>query len=216
MTGDRSVSLSSQFMFEQLRKHLPCADMVWSGEGLQAAVLVALTDEREPRVILGRRAGHLRLHPGEIAFPGGKREPTDLSPWSTALREAHEEIGLESGAVQRLGELAMRVTRSNFQVYPRVAKIPATVNIVADPTEFDSVFMLPLAVFARKETYTLEKMSDERGSIMVPHYRINDDNIWGVTAAILVQLANLALDAGLAVAPLGQPYTVSIDSPREN
>jgi len=186
--------------------------MAWSGEGLQAAVLVALTDERQPRVILGRRAGHLRLHPGEIAFPGGKREPEDYSPWTTALREAHEEIGLEPDTVQRLCTLEMRVTRSQFQVYPRVAKVPAALEIVADPTEFDSVFMTPLAMFASPEAYKLERMSDERGSIMVPHYRINGDNIWGVTAAVLVQLVNLVFDAGLAVAPLGQPYTVPTDS----
>jgi len=209
---DSFPTVSPQSVFDRLCGSLPCEDVAWSGEGLQAAVLVALTDERQPRVILGRRAGHLRLHPGEIAFPGGKREPEDFSPWTTALREAHEEIGLEPGTVQRLGEVETRVTRSEFQVYPRVAKVPAGVEIVADPTEFDSVFMTPLALFASQETYKLEKMSDERGSIMVPHYRINGDNIWGVTAAVLVQLVNIVFDAGLAVTPLGQPYTVPTDS----
>ena len=200
-------------MFEQLGDKLPGQDKPWSGGGLQAAVLVALTDEREPQVVLGRRAAHLRLHPGEIAFPGGKREPQDVSPWATALREAHEEIGVQPSTVQRLGELATRVTRSNFQVYPCVAKIPNNCELVVDASEFDSAFMTPLARFARAEHYTLEKMSDERGSIMVPHYAINGDSIWGVTAAVLVQLVNLVFDAGLAVAPLGQPYTTPTDLP---
>ena len=72
--------------------------------------------------------------------------------------------------------------------------------MVVDAQELESVFMTPLIVFAQRETYRLEEMSDERGSLMVPHYQINDDNIWGVTAAVLVQLANLVLDAGLPVA----------------
>ncbi len=192
-------------VFDQLRSSLPCDGLDWSGEGLQAAVLVALTDEPEPRVILARRAQHLRLHPGEIAFPGGKRESQDASPWVTALREAQEEIGLEPSLVQPLGELAPRVTRTNFQVHPCVAKVPGQFDMVVDPQELESVFLTPLPVFAQRETYRLEKMTDERGSLMVPHYQINNDNIWGVTAAVLVQLANLVLDAGLPVAPANTP-----------
>lgn len=187
-------------VFDRLCNRLPCDDRAWSGDGLQAAVLVALTDEAEPRVILGRRAQHLRLHPGEIAFPGGKREPHDTSPWETALREAHEEIGLEPGLVQRLGEFLPRVTRSDFQVYPCVAKVPDNFTMVVDTAELQSVFMTPLSSFALSENYRLENMSDERGSRMVPHYQIKGDNIWGVTAAVLVQLVNLVLDADLPVA----------------
>ena len=187
-------------VFDRLRGGLPCDGLDWSGGGLQAAVLVAITEEPEPQVILARRARHLRLHPGEIAFPGGKREPQDSSPWATALREAQEEIGLDPNLVQPLGELAPRVTRTNFQVHPCVARVPGQFDMVVDTQELESVFMTPLIVFAQRETYRLEEMSDERGSLMVPHYQINDDNIWGVTAAVLVQLANLVLDAGLPVA----------------
>ena len=192
-------------VFDRVRSSLPCDGLDWSGGGLQAAVLVALTEQPEPRVILGRRAQHLRLHPGEVAFPGGKREPQDASPWVTALREAHEEIGLEPSLVQSLGEVVPRVTRTGFQVHPCVAKVPEAFDMVVDPAELESVFLTPLAVFAQPETYRLEKMSDERGSLLVPHYQINDDNIWGVTAAVLVQLVNLVLDARLPVAPLSAP-----------
>ena len=186
-------------VFERLRSCLPCDGFAWCGEGLQAAVLVALTDESEPRVILGRRARHLRLHPGEVAFPGGKREPEDASPWATAIREAGEEIGLDSSLVKPLGELAPLVTRSEFEVHPCVAKVPAVFDMVVDPVELESVFMTPLAVFADKRSYRLEKMSDERGSQMVPHYQINGDNVWGITATVLVQLVNLVMDAGLPI-----------------
>jgi 8-oxo-dGTP pyrophosphatase MutT (NUDIX family) len=191
-------------LFEQLRDGLVCDAAPWAGGGLQAAVLVALTDEGEPQVILARRAKHLRLHPGEIAFPGGKREVEDVSPWDTAKREAWEEIGLEPAMVHSLGELSPLVTRSNFEVYPCIAKIPAVFDMVVDPGELESVFMTPLATFADKGNYRLELMSVEGGSRMVPHYQINQDNVWGVTAAVLVQLVNLVLNANLDLGVTGR------------
>jgi 8-oxo-dGTP pyrophosphatase MutT (NUDIX family) len=191
------MSEGSGELFQRLRDRLPEMSPLWSGDGLQAGVLVALTEESVPRVVLGRRAQHLRLHPGEIAFPGGKREPEDESHWATAVREAHEEIGLEPALVQPLGELSVLITRSDFQVHPCVAAVPSQFDMVVDPTEMESAFLVPLQDFARKENYRLEKMTDQGGTRMVPHYQMGKDNIWGVTATVLVQLVNLAFDAGL-------------------
>lgn len=186
---------------ERLQQHLPLAQLPWRGSGLQAGVLVAITQEREPRVILGRRAAHLRLHPGEIAFPGGKREPEDATPWATALREAHEEIGLQPSLVKPLGELPSLYTRTDFEVHPCVALVPETFDMVVDPGELDSVFLTPLATLASRNHYHLEKIQEKDGTRWVPHYQINDDNIWGVTAKILVQVVNLALGASLELDP---------------
>ncbi|MFT6051126.1 MAG: 8-oxo-dGTP pyrophosphatase MutT (NUDIX family) [Halioglobus sp.] len=186
---------------KRLQEHLPLAQLPWRGSGLQAGVLVAITDEREPNVILGRRAAHLRLHPGEIAFPGGKREVEDATPWATALREAHEEIGLQPELVTPLGELPPLYTRTHFQVHPCVALVPETFDRVVDPEELDSVFFTPLATLASGRHYHLEKMQDNGVTRWVPHYQINGDNIWGVTAQILVQVVNLALGANLELDP---------------
>ena len=184
-------------VFAKLGAQLDLQALPWTGQGAQAGVLVALTDEPDPRVILGRRALHLRLHPGEIAFPGGKREVEDASPWATAIREAEEEVGIAQDLPEALGQLAPLVTRSGFEVYPCIAKVPAQLDLIVDPGEFDSVFLPPLAQFADQHCYRLEAMSDGKRTVMVPHYQINDDNVWGVTAAVLAQLANMALDAGL-------------------
>lgn len=183
-------------LFLALDEHLPLDGLAWSGEGLQAAVLVALTEEPRPQVVLGRRGQHLRLHPGEIAFPGGKREPDDYSPWLTAKREAWEEVGLEPDLVHPLGELAPLVTRTGFEVHPCVARVPALLELVVDPSEFDCVFLRELDVFADPDLFRLEEMWDGERHRMVPHYQVGDDNVWGVTAAILAQLANVAYDAG--------------------
>lgn len=66
-----------------------------------------------------------------------------------------------------------------------------------DPGEFDSLFLAPLATFANHDIFRLEQMSDGEHIRMVPHYQMADDNIWGVTAAVLAQLANVAYDAGI-------------------
>jgi len=189
-------------IFGRLAAGLPLAGLSWTGrvgEGQwpEAAVLVALTVETRPRVLLGRRAMHLLMHPGEVAFPGGKREAQDASPWATALRETLEEVGLSDELIQPLGELAPLITRTGFEVYPCVARVPAALELVVDPGEFDTVFLRHLDTFADPALFRLESMSDGARSRLVPHYQVGEDNIWGVTAAVLAQLVNVAYDAGL-------------------
>jgi len=75
--------------------------------------------------------------------------------------------------------------------------VPAAPVLVVDPGEFDSVFFTPLALFADTALFRLETMSDGNRTRKVPHYQIGRDSVWGVTAAILVQLANVAYDAGI-------------------
>ena len=133
----------------------------------------------------------------KITFPGGKREPEDASPWATAIREAQEEVGIEPECVSPLGELQPMVTRTGFEVHPCIARVPARLDYTVDPGEFDSVFSPQLARFADQACYRLEPMSDGERSRMVPHYQVEQDNVWGVTAAVLAQLVNIALDAGL-------------------
>ncbi|KAA1192355.1 CoA pyrophosphatase [Pseudohalioglobus sediminis] len=183
---------------QSLRSELPLDKPAWSHSSLpQAAVLVALSAQPEPRVLLGRRARHLRFHPGEIAFPGGKREAIDCSPWSTARREAHEETGLAASMVEPLGELPPLRTRTGFEVHPCVAAVPAALALQADPQEFDALLQQPLARFADARLFRLETMVVDGVARKVPHYQIGDDNVWGVTAAVLAMLANIAYDAGL-------------------
>jgi len=182
-------------------RSLPLHQSAWDcahGEASfpQAGVLVALTAEADPRVVLGRRAKHLSLHPGEIAFAGGKREVTDASPWATALREANEEVGLLASDCRAIGELDPLITRTGFQVYPCIAEIPAQTQLTVDAAEFDSVLLPRLHLFAQPETFQLKTLSDGEHLRRVPFYEIGEDSVWGVTAAILAQLVNVAYDAG--------------------
>jgi 8-oxo-dGTP pyrophosphatase MutT (NUDIX family) len=195
------MSLSSRIL-QLLDTRLPLDGLDWDtamGDARlpEAAVLVALSDEQRPSVLLGRRGTHLRHHPGEIAFPGGKREPEDTTPWMTAKREAHEEVGIAAEQVHPLGELQPLLTRTGFEVHPCVARIPVGLDLVVDPREFDSVFTQPLERFADRQLFRLETLEVEGRERRVPHYQMEGDNIWGVTAAVLAMLANLAYDAGL-------------------
>ena len=193
------MSLGSAVL-QRLESHLPLDGLSWDGDAgvlPEAAVLVALTDEEAPQVILGRRAAHLKLHPGEIAFPGGKREAEDASPWVTAKREAFEEVGLEAALVHPLGEMQPMLTRSGFEVHPCIARIPPAPELVVDASEFDSVFYQPLVKFADPQLLRLETYMKDGRELKVPHFQLGGENIWGVTAAVLALVADVAYDVGL-------------------
>ena len=186
-------------IFGRLQAALPFHRAAWAGSGRQAGVLVALTDEAQPRILLGRRALHLPLHPGEVAFPGGKREAGDRSPWDTALREAAEEVSCPPEAVRPLGELQALRTRSGYLIFPCVGVIPADLPLHADPGEVAELLLPPLAVFAAPEGWHARTFPDPDSGqpLRVPHFRLPRDTVWGTSARVLLELVNIGLRAGL-------------------
>jgi 8-oxo-dGTP pyrophosphatase MutT (NUDIX family) len=147
-----------------------------------------------PGVLLTRRGDALSSHAGQVSFPGGRIDPGDASPEAAALREAHEEVGLDPASVELIGRLPDYVTVSGFRVTPVVGLLPQGVAFDAldlrlSPHEVKDVFELPLAVL-------LDPQAPQRRTAMFrgrerhfwvwphPHYYI-----WGATAAILVNLA---------------------------
>ena len=166
----------------------------------QAAVLVLLDYRQgEPEVILTRRADHLRLHAGEVAFPGGKCDPEDRDHWHTALREAEEEIELPAAAVQPLGVMPALVTRTEYEVVPCVALLRRQVVMKPNPEELDSIFTVPLSYLAQPGRLQLDEVLYRGRLRLVPRFEYDEYSIWGVTAAMLVKLVNITCDAGLVV-----------------
>ncbi|MBL8321327.1 MAG: CoA pyrophosphatase, partial [Acinetobacter sp.] len=96
----------------------------------QAAVLIAVTDEADPKILLTRRSAYLSNHAGEVSFPGGKRDPNDTSNIVAALREAQEETALNPFDVQLLGDLPMQKARNGMLVKPVVGLIPPQVELI--------------------------------------------------------------------------------------
>ncbi len=164
----------------------------------QSSVLVALYEDLpETTVLLTRRAPHLRLHAGEVAFPGGKCDPEDVDHWDTALREAEEEVALARDTVEPLGYLSPLVTRTDIQVTPCVARVHTRTRLAANTDELDVVFEAPLAFFADSAELSFRHLRYGNRERQVPQYQWQDYPIWGITAAILVTLVNLACNANL-------------------
>lgn len=161
-----------------------------SHEAREAAVLIAVTDRPEPGVILTVRHESMRTHAGQIAFPGGRIDPGEQTT-DAALREASEELGLDTAVVDVVGAMDQYRTVTGFLVTPVVGVIPPDVPLIPHDAEVADWFEAPLdflldpanqvrrqTVFAGRERHYYEIAWEGR-------------RIWGATAAMLVNLSRL-------------------------
>ena len=107
----------------------------------------------EPSVLLTQRTDHLRDHPGQISFPGGRVEAEDLSPAHTALREAREEIGLSSEHVETVGYLPEYRTGTGYRITPVVAFLRPPFDLIPDSHEVAEVFEVPLSFLMNPDNH---------------------------------------------------------------
>ena len=154
-----------------------------------AAVLVAITDRPEPGLILTERAASLRKHAGQIAFPGGRVDASDADEIAGALREAEEEIGLPPDMVDVIGTSDRYHTFTGFDVVPVLGVIPPYLPLTPQADEVADWFELPLS-YALDPAKRVQHSVDFQG-VERHYYEImwKDRRIWGITAAILVNLS---------------------------
>ena len=157
-----------------------------------AAVLIAITQEVQPKVLLTRRSMQLSQHAGEVSFPGGKRDPSDTSNIVVALREAHEETALNPFDVKLLGDLPALRARSGLSVKPIVGLIPAQVELIAQPTEIDRIFFAPLQHLIDSPPLPYE-VRLARQSLYFPSMQVESEIVWGLTARMLISLFQYGL-----------------------
>ena len=153
-----------------------------------AAVLVPVLDKAEPEMVFTRRAEHLPQHPGQVSFPGGAAEQQDGSAVQTALREAYEEIGLPPEVTQPIGFLDRMDTISDYRILPVVALVKPPVHWVLDTREVAEVFSVPLCVVLNKDLYQSQQVDRDGIEYTIWSLSWNGYKIWGVTAAILMNL----------------------------
>ncbi|UTA46319.1 CoA pyrophosphatase [Simiduia sp. 21SJ11W-1] len=161
----------------------------------QAAVLIALTREADPQVLLTLRSTHLKRHSGEVSFPGGWWEPGDETLADTALREAHEEVGLAPENVEVLGTWRSRYARGGIRVQPVVGVISPDLPLTASPDELDAVFKVPVSFFLQDPRLRTDVFTRDGVEQWAPAYQFGEFEIWGFTAGMLVDLLNKTLDA---------------------
>jgi 8-oxo-dGTP pyrophosphatase MutT (NUDIX family) len=150
-----------------------------------AAVLIPLVARPELTVLLTQRTEALRRHAGQIAFPGGRMEPTDRDPIATALREAQEEIGLDPSFVEPLGYLDAYRTGTGFRIFPVVSLVREGFTLALDAREVADTFEVPLAFLMDERNHRTEArtwLGVERRFYAMP---FEDRYIWGATAGIM-------------------------------
>lgn len=163
---------------------------------IPASVLVPVVGREQPSLVLTRRTTHLSAHAGQISFPGGRAEPDDPDAPSTALREAHEEIGLQPEHVKVLGVLPSYHTVTGFAVTPVIAWLPALPAFRPDPTEVADIFCVPLAFLMNPENHQLRVIEPHQSPggerirfyampYSSPAHQGQEFFIWGATASII-------------------------------
>ena len=164
------------------------------GDSRHSAVLVLLTDVGDgPEVLLTRRSWEMRTHRGEVSFPGGRMDPGETA-LDTALREAHEEVGLDPELVTVRGELDhlnTAVTRS--YIVPKVGTVPERLDLRAQTSEVERVLWVPLAEFTRDGAYRSEHWGEPPLDRMLHFFELEDETVWGATARIIADLLQRAL-----------------------
>ncbi|NNJ68386.1 MAG: CoA pyrophosphatase [Boseongicola sp.] len=160
-----------------------------------AGVLLAVAPRETGAVMfLTKRAPTLKHHPGQIAFPGGKVDDGDADPVAAALREAHEEIGLQPSIVEVLGALPAHETVTGFQVTPVLALVDEPFVPILELGEVAEVFEVPVAHVLDRNRYSIQSRrwrGTRRAYFTVPwgpYY------IWGATARMLCALADRMAD----------------------
>ena len=202
LSGVPSQDLTSQALRQRFR-HPP----VWTPEHsvekkfgnrqpALAAVLLPLVMRDELSLLLTQRAEHLSTHSGQIAFPGGRSDESDLDAVHTALREAHEEIGLSRAHVEVLGTLPTYVTGTAFIITPVVALVSPSFKLQPNPAEVAEVFEVPLSYLmnpGNHRRHAFEFDGALREWLSMPYTNADSSlpkerYIWGATAGMLRNL----------------------------
>ncbi len=165
-------------------------------EGLRDAAVLApwLTRDGEDWMLFTRRRDDLRHHPGQVSFPGGRRDGGE-DPVTCALREAREEIGLHPDEVRVLGSLPARMSIAGFWVQVIVARVEAPLEaLTADPAEVAEVLAFPISQLRNPASWELREPAGHPGRRPSPHFVHGGQVLWGLTARFTLDLLERIFD----------------------
>jgi 8-oxo-dGTP pyrophosphatase MutT (NUDIX family) len=164
-----------------------------------ASVLVPLFfHERAWHLLFTQRTETVQAHRGQISFPGGRRDPEDVSPLATALRETEEELGLRPADVTVLGQLDEMLTIvTGYRIWPFVGTFAYPYAFAPSPFEIARILLLPLAAFFEPANFEERQRAVPDGRVLpVYYYQVQGHTVWGATARILKDFLDLLVPAG--------------------
>lgn len=187
-----------QISLDSVRKALINTDSI-AADGIRSnptlapagVLLLVYVKDGEVCVLLNKRTSWVEHHKGEISFPGGAQDPEDATILDTALREAHEEMGVKGEDVEILCRLDQVSTRSRFTITPFVGTIPSSYPFRANWIEVAEVLEVPLPLLL--DSANLREMAGNEGNGQGGDfsYAYGEHLIWGATARILAQFLEL-------------------------
>ena len=190
MTVDDLVAVTRARLQGRRRRVVPPGPLV------RAAVLVPIVDRGEACLVFAQRTDRVGHHAGQISFPGGRIDPEDADDLAAALREAHEEVGLEPARVEPLGLLDDTETvATQFVITPFVGVVRGPVVWQPDGEEIEKVIEVPVSALLERGCFRVERWERDGVARDVYFYDYRGDTIWGATARILKQYLDLVAPA---------------------
>lgn len=173
-----------------------------------ASVLIPFYEQPEGlSIIFTKRTDHLESHSGQISFPGGGRDPEDRDDLETALRETHEEVGIDPAHVEIWGRMKSRqTTTSGYWVSPFIGQVPYPYDFTLSDYEVERLIIVPLAHLMDPAHFSEDHYSWSNKLFLTSQYHYGEDVIWGLTAYMLNNFLNLLktgseLESGPGQAP---------------
>jgi len=169
------------------------------GKVKESAVLVFLFSKNDNLFFcLTRRNSKMKHHPGQISFPGGRREENESTNMETALRELEEEIGVDKTKVLIIGELSeLYIPVSNFLIHPVVGYLDHEPNFRIDPLEVEELIIISTQSFLDEKNSSMTDIDTTNGKINVSCYKIDELIIWGATAMIIAEFTEMLMSYSL-------------------
>lgn len=183
--------LQQQLTADEIRQELLACPVY------DASVLVAITNEEKPKVLLTRRASHIKAHAGEVAFAGGKYEDDDGNNVITALRESHEETNLNPDYVQVIGRLPTEQSKAGLSVCPIVAIIEPNQVLTPEQGEIAHIFWADLAwlIDTPTEDYHYKMRYEGKPiTLLTPSWQVEGETVWGLTGRIIASMLGIGFD----------------------
>lgn len=195
-----AITSSALYDTDHTSRSARILDSLYQTPIADASVLVAITHERHPKLLLTRRAAHMNSHAGEVSCVGGKYDISDGNNVITALREACEETALPPNKVQLLGQLPIQMSKSGMSVRPIVALIAPDLILVPELGEISRIFWADFESLLTQPTVEYEveyTMQDQTATLLTPSWQVDGETVWGLTGRVIASLLETGFDRQL-------------------